>query len=85
MLVIKFDCVVDNDLMVLIAQLVCLIDCVHLFKKAFFHFFNSDFHTVQGENGLIGQVLLLRVKYSDKGISLTISLAWLEDHIKVEL
>ena len=85
MLTMKFNCVIDNSLTVLIAQLICLISCVHLFKKAFFHLFNSDFHTVQGENGLIGQVLLLRVKYSDKGISLIISLAWLEDYMEVEL
>ena len=85
MLIIKFDCVVGNDLTVLIAQLVYIIDCVHPFEKAFFHLFNSDFHTVQGENDLIGQVLLLRVKYSDKGVSLIISLAWLKDHIEVEL
>ena len=82
---IKFDCVVDNDLTVLIAQLVYFINCVHLFKKAFFYLSNSDFYTVWGENGLIGQVLLLRVKYLSKGISLIISLAWSEDHIEVEL
>ena len=74
MLIMKFDCIAGNGLTVLIAQLVCLIDCVHLFKKAFFHLFNSDFHTVQGENGLIDQVLLLRVEYSGKSVSLTISL-----------
>ena len=85
MLIIKFDCVVDNGLTVLIAQLICLINCVHLFKKAFFHLSNLNFHTVWGENGLIGQVLLLRVEYSDKGVSLTISLAWPEDYIKVKL
>ena len=85
MLAMKFNCVVDNGLTVLIVQLVCLIDCVHLFKKAFFHLSNSDFHIVQGENGLIDQVLLLRVKYSDKDVSLIISLAWSEDHMKVEL
>ena len=85
MSVIKFDCIVSNDLTVLIAQLVCLINCVHLFKKAFFHLFNSDFHTVQGENSLIDQVLLLRVKYLSKNVSLIIDLIWLKDHIKVEL
>ena len=53
MLIMKFDCVVDNGLIVLIAQIVCLIDCVHSFKKAFFHLSDSDFHTVQSENGLI--------------------------------
>ena len=74
-LIMKFDCIVDNGLTVFIAQLVCLIDCVHLFKKAFFHLSDSDFHTVWGENGLIGQVLLLRVEYSGKGISLIINLA----------
>ena len=82
---IEFDCIVDNGLTVFIAQLVYLIDCVHLFEKVFFHLFNSDFHTVQGENSLIGQVLLLRVKYLSKGVSLTISLAWLKDYMKVEL
>ena len=85
MSVIKFDCIVGNDLTVFIAQLVCLIGCVHSFEKAFFHLFNSDFHIVQGENGLIGQVLLLRVEYLGKSVSLTISLTWLKDHIKVEL
>ena len=43
---IKFDCIIDNDITVLIAQLVYFIDCVHLFKKAFFYLSNSDFHTV---------------------------------------
>ena len=71
----KFNCVVDNDLTVFIAQLVCLIDCVHSFEKVFFHLFNLDLYTVQGENNLIDQVLLLRVEYSGKSISLIISLA----------
>ena len=43
---VKFDYVVDNDLSVLIAQFICLIDCVHLFKKIFFHFSDLNFHTV---------------------------------------
>ena len=81
----KFNCVVGNGLTVLIAQLVYLIGCVHLFKKAFFHLFNSDFHIIQGENGLIDQVLLLKVEYLSKGVSLIISLAWLKDYIEVEL
>ena len=85
MLIMKFNCVVGNSLIVLIAQLVYLIDCVHLFKKAFFHLFNLNFYTVWGENSLIGQVLLLRVEYLDKSVSLIISLAWSEDHIEVEL
>ena len=85
MSVIEFDCIVGNGFIVLIAQLVCLIGCVHPFEKAFFHFSDSDFHTVWGENSLIGQVLLLRVGYSGKGISLIIHLAWPEDHMKVEL
>ena len=85
MSVMKFDCIVDNDLTVLIAQLICLIDCVHLFKKVFFHLFNLNFHTVWSENSLIGQVFLLRVEYSDKSLSLIISLAWSEDYIEVEL
>ena len=72
---IEFDCIVDNGLIILIAQLVYLIDCVHLFKKAFFHLSDSDFHIVQSENGLIGQVLLLRVEYLSKSVSLIISLA----------
>ena len=75
MLVIEFNCVVSNGLIVLIAQLVCLINCVHSFKKAFFHLSDSNFHTVQGENGLIDQVLLLRVEYSSKSVSLIISFA----------
>ena len=70
----KFDCIVDNDLTVLIAQLVCLIDCIHLFKQALFHLSHSDFHTVQGEDGLIDQVLLLRIEYLSKSVSLIISL-----------
>ena len=74
-LIMEFDCIVDNGLTVLIAQLVCLIDCVHSFEKAFFHFSDSDFYIVWGENDLIGQVLLLRVEYSGKGVSLTIHLA----------
>ena len=74
-LVIEFDCVVGNDLTVLIAQLVCLIDCMHLFKQVLFHLSHSDFHTVWGEDGLIDQVLLLRIEYLSKGVSLTISLA----------
>ena len=71
----KFDCVVGNDLTVLIAQLIYLIGCMHLFKQALFHLSHSDFHTVWGEDGLIGQVLLLRIEYSGKGVSLIISLA----------
>ena len=71
----EFDCVVSNGLTVLIAQLVCLIGCIHLFKQALFHLSHSDFHTVRGEDGLIGQVLLLRIGYLGKGVSLTISLA----------
>ena len=71
---IEFDCIVDNGLTVLIAQLVYLINCVHSFEKAFFHLSDSDFYIVWGENSLIGQVLLLRVKYSDKSVSLIISL-----------
>ena len=82
---VKFDCIVDNDLSVLIAQFVYFIDCVHLLEEAFFHFSNSDFHTVQSKNHLIGKVLFLRVKYSDKGISFTVSLAWLKDYLKVKL
>ena len=74
MLTMKFNCIVSNGLTVLIAQLICLIDCIHLFKQALFHLSHSDFHTVQGEDGLIGQVLLLRIEYSGKGIDLIISL-----------
>ena len=58
---------------------------MHLFKKTFFHLFNSDFYIVQSENDLIDQVFLLRVEYLDKSVSLIISLAWLKDYIKVEL
>ena len=54
MSVMKFNCIVDNGLTVLIAQLVYLIDCVHLFKKTFFYLSDSDFYIVQSENGLIG-------------------------------
>ena len=75
MLIMKFDCIVDNDFTVLTAQLVCLIDCIHLFKQVLFHLSYSDFHTVWGEDGLIGQVLLLRIEYLSKGVSLIISLA----------
>ena len=85
MSVMKFNCIVDNGLTVLITQLICLINCVHLFKKAFFHLSNLNFYTVWGENGLIGQILLLRVEYLGKSVSLIISLAWLEDYIKVKL
>ena len=74
MLIMKFDCIVNNGLTVLIAQLVCLIDCIHPFEQALFHLSHSDFHTVWGEDGLIGQVLLLRIEYSGKGVSLIISL-----------
>ena len=70
----KFNCIVGNGLTVLIAQLICLISCMHPFKQALFHLSHSDFHTVRGEDGLIGQVLLLRIGYLSKGISLTISL-----------
>ena len=72
---IKFDCIVGSDLTVLIAQLVYLIDCMHLFEQALFHLPHSDFYTVWGEDNLIDQVLLLRIEYSGKGISLIISLA----------
>ena len=74
-LTMEFNCVVDNGLTVLIAQLICLIGCMHLFKQALFHLSHSDFHTVWGEDSLIDQVLLLRIEYLNKGISLTISLA----------
>ena len=74
MLTIEFNCVVGNGLTVLIAQLICLINCMHSFKQALFHLSHSDFHTVQGENSLIDQVLLLRIEYSGKGVSLIISL-----------
>ena len=82
---VKFDCIIDNGLSVLIAQFVYFIDCVHLLEDAFFHFSDLDFHMVQGKNHLIGKVLFLRVEYSDKGVSFIISLAWLKDHLKVEL
>ena len=75
MLAIKFDCIVGNDLTVLIAQLICLIDCMHPFEQTLFHLSHSDFHMVWGEDGLIGQVLLLRIEYLSKGVSLIISLA----------
>ena len=75
MLVIEFDCIIGNGLTVLIAQLVCLISCMHPFEQALFHLSHSDFHTVQGEDGLIGQILLLRIEYLSKSISLIISLA----------
>ena len=75
MLTIEFDCIVGNGLTVLIVQLVCLIGCMHLFEQSLFHLSHSDFHTVWGEDGLIGQVLLLRIEYLSKGVSLTISLA----------
>ena len=75
MLAMKFDCIVGNGLIILIAQLICLIDCMHLFEQALFHLSHSDFHTVWGEDGLIGQVLLLRIEYLSKGVSLIISLA----------
>ena len=71
----KFDCIVGNGLTVLITQLVCFINCMHLFKQALFHLSHSDFHTVWGEDGLIDQVLLLRIGYLSKGVSLIISLA----------
>ena len=70
----KLDYTVDNDLTVLTAQLVYLIGCMHPYEQALFHLPHSDFHMVQGEDGLIGQVLLLRVKYLSKSVSLTISL-----------
>ena len=54
-------------------------------KKAFFHFSNSDFHTVRSKNGLIGQVLVLRVGRPGKGVSFAIGLAWSEDHLEVKL
>ena len=82
---VKFDCIVGNGLSVLIAQFVYFIDCVHLLEEALFHFFNSDFHTVRGKDCLVGKVLFLRVEYPDKGISFTVSLAWPEDHLEVEL
>ena len=75
MLTIKLDCTVGNGLTVLTAQLVCLIDCMHSFKQALFHLPHSDFYTVQSENGLIDQVLLLRIRYLSKGVDLIISLA----------
>ena len=71
----EFNCVVGNGLIVLIAQLICLIGCMHLFEQVLFHLSHSDFHTVWGENGLIGQVLLLRIENLSKGVGLTISLA----------
>ena len=74
MLIIEFNCVVSNGLTVLIAQLICLIGCMHSFKQALFHLSYSDFHTVQGEDGLIDQVLLLRIEYLSKNVSLIISL-----------
>ena len=73
-LIIKFDCIVDNGLTVLITQLICLIDCMHLFKQALFYLSHLDFHTVQDEDDLIDQVLLLRIEYLSKGVSLIISL-----------
>ena len=82
---VKFNCIVGNDLPVLIAQFVYFIDCVHLLEEVFFHFSDSDFHTVWGKDHLIGKVLFLRVEYSDKGVSFTVSLAWPEDHLEVEL
>ena len=82
---VKFDCIIDNGLSVLIAQFVYLISCVHLLEDAFFHFSDSDFHMVQGKDHLIGKVLFVRVEYSDKGVSFIISLAWLKDHLKVKL
>ena len=82
---VKFNCIVDNDLSVLIAQFVYFISCVHLLKEVFFHFSDSDFHTVRDKDCLIGKVLFLRVEYSDKGVSFTVSLVWSEDHLKVEL
>ena len=85
MFVMKFNCIVSNDLSVLIAQFVYFIDCVHSLEETFFHFFDSDFHTVWGKDCLIGKVLFLRVEYSDKGVSFTVSLAWLKDHLKVKL
>ena len=72
MSVMKFDCIDSNDLTVLIAQLVCLINCMHLFEQTLFHLSHLNFHTVQGEDGLIGQVLFLRIEYLSKGVSLTI-------------
>ena len=69
----KFNCIVDNGLTVLIAQLVCLIDYIHLFEQVLFHLPHSDFHTVWDEDSLIGQVLFLRIEYLNKGISLIIS------------
>ena len=71
----KFDCIVGNGLTVLIAQLVCLIDCMHPFEQALFHLPHLNFHTVQGEDGLIGQVFLFRIEYLSKGVGLIISLA----------
>ena len=73
-LTMKLDCTVSNGLTVLTAQLVYLIDCMHLFKQALFYLPHLNFHTVQGEDGLIDQVLLLRVEYLSKDVSLTISL-----------
>ena len=85
MFVMKFNCIVSNDLSVLIAQFVYFIDCVHSLDEAFFHFSDSDFHMVWSKDHLIGKVLFLRVEYSDKGVSFTVSLAWLKDHLKVKL
>ena len=85
MFAVKFDYIVGNGLSVLIAQFVYFIDCVHLLEEAFFHFFNSDFHMIWGKDHLVGKVLFLRVKYSDKGVSFTDSLTWSEDHLEVEL
>ena len=82
---VKFNSIVDNDLSILIAQFVYFINCVHLLEEAFFYFSDSDFHTVWGKDCLIGKVCFLRVKYSDKGVSFTVSLTWLKDHLKVEL
>ena len=85
MFTVKFNCVVDNNLFVLIAQFICLIDCVHSLKEVFFHFFDSDFHTVWDKYCLIDQILFLRVKYLSKSVSFTVNLIWLKDHLKVEL
>ena len=85
MFAVKFNCIVSNGLPVLIAQFVYFIDCVHLLEEAFFHFSDSDFHTVRGKDHLVGKVLFLRVGYPGKGVSFTVSLAWPEDHLEVEL
>ena len=74
MLIMEFDCIVDNGLIILIAQLIYLIGCMPSFEQALFHLSHSDFYMIWGEDSLIDQVLLLRIEYLSKGISLIISL-----------